>query len=127
MEFLNLPALLPTSDYQRWWPSEEDAPVIDLPAKRRRCASSISLLHPELYQQTHPQHFLAAHMVVEEVDDKQSEVLVQFNNALYRAQRSGSDRWSAFLSASAFESGYNSVRILGKEDDSWCELYSNLK
>ena len=127
MEFLNLPELLPTSDYQRCWPPEEDAPAIDLPAKLRRCASSVSLLHPELYQQTHPQHFLAAHMVVEEVDDEQSEVLVQFNNALYRAQRSGSDRWSAFLSAGAFESGYNSVRILGKEDDSWCELYSNLK
>jgi len=125
MEFLDLPDVLDLSGYQQWWPAEENVLPTLSPEVLASCAGSVELHHPELYRHTHPEHFLAAHMLIEEVEGEQQEVVTEFNGGLYRALQTAPGQWSAFLAAEAFKREFNSVRIIGKEAGTWCELYSN--
>lgn len=90
------------------------------------CKNSVELMQPELYQNTHPKHFLAAHILMNDPQERQTEVVVEFNGGLWRALRSAPGQWSAFVSPDGFRARFNALRIAGKSaDGGWCLLLEN--
>ena len=110
----------------RWWPPEEQVPAsLSLPEALPRCENLVELVHPELYADAHPEHFLAAHILLNDPQDHQTEVVVEFNGRLWRALRSAPGKWSAFVSPDYFRAGFNALRIVGSEGGKWCSLLDN--
>jgi len=125
-EHLDLPQILDLRRGLDWWPAAEQIdPNFKLPEIVLPCESAIEVAHPELYIQTHPEHFLAAHVLLNEQDARQSAIVVEFNGRYSKALRSAPAKWSAFVPPEDFTAGYNALRIVGQTTGGWCLLFDN--
>ncbi len=125
-EYIDLPQTLDLRSGLDWWPKAEQInPDLVLPETMLPCESGIELAHPELYTHAHPQHFLAAHVLLNDPQARQSAIVVEFNGRRVKALRSAADQWSAFVPPEAFNAGYNALRIVGQSNDGWCLLFDN--
>jgi len=90
--------------------------------------SSFEPKEPQLYSATHPEHFLAAHIVFqlgEEVVAASEFLVLEFNGASFWVQKTGAERYSSFVDPGLFNPGFNRVRLLDYRSDGVCTLYDN--
>ena len=121
------PVILDHASAQTWWPSGR-APLRPEPAgavtTNCRGAERIELAHPELYQHTHPEHFLAAQALITGTRGFDDALFVRFNGATFPTVRTGEDDHSAFLDPARFEPGHNQLDVLAWQDSRWCRIYN---
>jgi len=104
----------------------QQPPVACVPAR------SVELAESQLYAATHPEHFLAAHLVFQIDSDAKPEVavadkkfVVLFGDDVFAVQKTGPERYSSFVEPTLFKPGFNRVRLLDYRQDVPCVLYDN--
>lgn len=125
-EYLDLPQTLDLRSGLDWWPTAEQIdPNLVLPKNLMACEHGIEVAHPELYTHTHPEDFLAAHVLLNDPQAQQSTIVVEFNGRYSKALRSATNQWSAFVPPEDFSAGFNALRVVGQSNDGWCLLFDN--
>jgi len=85
----------------------------------------ITLSEEKVYQNTYPDHFLAAHLLFEASQPLDTESLVvSVNNQSSGLHQTAEQQYSAFVSPEWLQAGYNSVQLLQRRGERICTLYN---
>ena len=123
---------------QRWWPrlhqsivenpdipTAEQLRAVDCPATSG--SPGPQLLRPELYDRVRPAQFLPAHVLVRNTNGATDGLVVRFNKVIHSVVQTGSNDSSVFLHPSLFVAGHNDIELIGRQNNNWCLLYSNVE
>ena len=111
-----------------WAVIENNRPGFDLPSEPSPActdAPTVTLAEEKVYQNTNPEHFLAAHVLFQASQPLDVSNLVASVNDKTRAlHQTGEQQYSAFVDPEWLQAGYNSVQLVQRQTDGLCTLYS---
>ncbi len=108
--------------------AKNNHPGFEVPSSPRPDCSgapSVTLAEEQIYQNTHPDHFLAAHLLFQSSQPiDAASLVVRVNNRASGVHQTDEEQYSAFVDPEWLQAGYNSVQLLQKRGGSVCALYS---